>query len=206
MSDLPVKFPEPCAEKWEEMLPTGCNRFCASCNKTIYDLSQYSFDEAETLLHSNDKLCVRAELDLDGSIKLKAKSKISVNRMVAAVSVTAGLLTLSGQAAAAKYRAEGIIAGKIDSSYNKTKVVAIGSNGKKYRAKTRVDGTYEIKRLPPDTYKIEFASNCGYPNEAYQWVGETVVVREKEVTTSNSKDEYECPIIVGMIEIVEVHG
>lgn len=54
-----IRIPEPCGERWEEMQPSGCGRFCAQCQKTLIDFSILTDGEIATLLlkHSGQSLC-----------------------------------------------------------------------------------------------------------------------------------------------------
>ena len=91
MTDLKVTFPEPCAEPWDEMAPAGCNRHCASCDKVIHNLASLTLDEAETLLETEDEVCVRARVKNGGEVTL-APSATSSRRMVAVLGASANLL------------------------------------------------------------------------------------------------------------------
>ncbi|WP_460952284.1 carboxypeptidase-like regulatory domain-containing protein [Spirosoma daeguense] len=42
MNRFSIQIPEPCAESWETMQPDGCGRFCANCQKTVVDYSNFS--------------------------------------------------------------------------------------------------------------------------------------------------------------------
>lgn len=48
-----IRIPEPCGERWEEMQPNGCGRFCAQCQKTLIDFSVLTDGEIANLLQKN---------------------------------------------------------------------------------------------------------------------------------------------------------
>ena len=100
MRDLYVSFPRPCGEKWETMTPAGCARVCGRCDKPVHDLSEYSLEEAETLLRGDPRACVRARVGCDGSVALKPGRRGETRRMMIAVAATAGMLAASVPAAA----------------------------------------------------------------------------------------------------------
>lgn len=39
---LKINIPDPCAENWDTMQPSGCARFCAQCSKTVVDFTATS--------------------------------------------------------------------------------------------------------------------------------------------------------------------
>lgn len=39
MKDIQQVLTDPCLKQWEDMKPSSDGRYCASCNKTIVDLS-----------------------------------------------------------------------------------------------------------------------------------------------------------------------
>src|SRR6185369_252274 len=119
MQDVRVSFPRPCSEKWDEMSPSGCNRHCDRCDKIIHDLERLTLDEAEALLRSESEVCVRAKLDAEGAIQLKASRKPRVGRLVAA---SIGMLAMAAPATAAKPEPSRVIVGHDTSAYFKTKV------------------------------------------------------------------------------------
>ena len=53
-----INIPEPCAEDWDQMTPGERGRFCASCQKTVHDLSAMTRDEARELLARDGDMCV----------------------------------------------------------------------------------------------------------------------------------------------------
>lgn len=56
-----VTIPQPCHEKWDEMLPEAKGRFCSSCEKIVVDFSSMSDDEVKNylLLNTHQKTCGR---------------------------------------------------------------------------------------------------------------------------------------------------
>ena len=153
MSDLRVSFPKPCTEDWESMRPEGCNRFCARCEKTIHDLAQLTFEEAEKLARSADELCVRATLRTDGVVDLKPG--LSARRIIATVGASVGLLAASGQAAAGTQRL-GAIKGEVQGSCGGGgRVIATSADGSVYYAKIGRDDRFKVKRLPAGSYEIK---------------------------------------------------
>jgi hypothetical protein len=211
MTDLRVRLPEPCSERWGDMAQQGCNRFCAECEKTIYDLSSYTFDQAEKLIRSEKQLCVKAKLSDDGTILLKPSTSRQNGRLLA-VAMSACLLATPMQVAAANKQKNGIIEGKVERLRRPTTAIAISPKGKKYKAKLDDDGNYTIKNVPPGSYQLKFQVRCSYRRDDYSFYGDPVVVKESAVVVANaiqstySDGEPSCPIYVGVIEVESGQG
>lgn len=64
-----VYIASPCSVPWESMTGDERERMCASCNKTVYDVSQMTTSEAETLLRSKGTdACLRIFRRFDGTV------------------------------------------------------------------------------------------------------------------------------------------
>ncbi len=73
MSDGPdriyLKVASPCNQSWKEMEGNGATRFCASCQKSVHNLSIMTADEAQGLLERAEEApCVYFHARRDGSI------------------------------------------------------------------------------------------------------------------------------------------
>ena len=92
-----VDVPVPCSESWDEMTGGEKQRFCASCEKDIHNISAMTSREARKLLYeSNEKLCIRIEKDADGKIKTLKKQLHQITRRAPiAASVLSASLTFS---------------------------------------------------------------------------------------------------------------
>lgn len=55
---MKISIPQPCHENWNEMLPEEKGRFCLSCQKCVYDLTNSSDDEILNISKQKD-ICVR---------------------------------------------------------------------------------------------------------------------------------------------------
>lgn len=224
MADIRIKFPSPCGENWNAMSPQGCNRHCAVCDQTIFDLSKLNIESAEALIRSADQLCVRAELDTNGAVKLKQDGQASARRMVAILGAAIGLVATPTVAfaeqeqpseisakvrPAKKLEFHGMITGKMRSY--ETKVIAYG-NGKKYRGKVnKKDMTFSISNLPDGTYSVWF-ENKFWPRCTEERIIESVIVDGAKPAIANEKDaklpenEEGCPIVVGLVTIETAIG
>lgn len=199
MDDLRVSFPAPCRQHWEDMRPVGCNRFCAACSKTIYDLSELTAEEAEALLKEPQKPCVRAQVSRDGSVVLKSSSTVHARKMMVAVTASIGLFTSACETVPQRTAPTGVIAGKVDPKSGVKSVRAVSDSGRTYKAKVLDDGSYRFKPLPYGSYSLKFVSECG------SWNGERVVLRESERSAGEPPETQTC-IIVGMLKIEDSHG
>ena len=184
MNDVRVTFPKPCDQSWDDMAAAGCNRHCAKCDKVIHDLDQLTVDEAERLLDSGREICVRAQLDAGGAVRLKSKG---TRRLIAA---SASLMTFGPQAAAADNRPAGIISGKVTGC--PAQISAVAADGRTYIAKVKINGSYKFKHLPDGRYEISIPGGGGRP------LG-NVVVQNGAKVRFNADDSQNC-IIIGMIE------
>lgn len=66
----------PCTQDWSAMEGDKQQRFCQSCNKTVYNFSQLTDREIEQLVIANEgKLCARITKDSNGVIQTKPAKK-----------------------------------------------------------------------------------------------------------------------------------
>ena len=64
-----IKIATPCAANWEEMQGNDRVRFCAQCERNVYNLSALSQTEALGLINQTEgRLCVRFYQRQDGTI------------------------------------------------------------------------------------------------------------------------------------------
>lgn len=192
MRELQVDFPQPCGENWEAMAASGCNRHCASCDKTIYDLEAHSFEDVEALVAREEPVCVRARIGFDGMVALEPDRRGFGARVVIAAA-SAGLLATAAPAHATD---RGKIVGQIDTSYWGAVVFATDTTGKRYRGGVRGDGRFWIKKLPPGDYVVT-ATSCG--GEAWTVGKVSVAHGETSLPKASEPPEDEC-IIVGVME------
>lgn len=67
-----IRVASPCRADWNEMTGDDRVRACAACNKSVYNLSEMTRDEAEALIVAKEgRLCVRYFQRKDGTILLK---------------------------------------------------------------------------------------------------------------------------------------
>lgn len=85
---IQISISKPCHEKWEEMTPMEKGRFCASCQKKVYDFTNSSDREITTILKNKKSVCghVRlSQLNRDLIIpKEKNKFWLAVNTLILA--------------------------------------------------------------------------------------------------------------------------
>ena len=160
MKELRVHFPTPCAEPWDGMAPQGCNRICASCETTVVDLSELTIEDAERLISTEQSLCVRAEVDRAGQVRLRSNVKRTATRMIATIGVGTALLASTANASGKERVAAGRIAGTVTSQWMDGIVIATSSDGKAYSAKAKLDGKYMIRKLPPGSYAVHYVDSC----------------------------------------------
>lgn len=111
MSKKPSYFdrlfiPNPCPADWNKMTGNDQMRYCADCNKHVYNLSKMTRDRAEALVaRFEGQLCARFERGADGMIVTEEESSavqlISRRASPVASAVVTAILSLSGSAVAA---------------------------------------------------------------------------------------------------------
>jgi len=199
MSDIHLNFPDPCSESWDAMVPSGCGRICATCERPVHDLTRYDVAGIEKLLRDEPGTCVRACIDPSGAIVTKPVPHGNMRRIVAIVGASAGLL-ITSPALARDHRAKGAIVGVVETAAWETTVTARDEHGNSYKVKSKKNHKYRIKNVPPGIYSVEFSTDC---NE--NWVVNDVVVKDGEVNLNGDPGEYGC-IVVGLVEIVQSDG
>jgi len=95
-----IRVASPCSAEWAKMSGDQQVRHCGDCKKNVYNLSEMTREEAETLIIAKEgRLCVRYFQRKDGTILLKDCSiGISYRRRRRAVAVGALALLAGGGA------------------------------------------------------------------------------------------------------------
>lgn len=193
MGDLRISFPNPCGESWDAMQPSGCNRFCATCSETIYDLSELTSQEAETLLREPGKHCVRARVGPDGELVLRPSRSGSSRKILVAIGASIGLLTSACETSPRVPAPTGLIVGKVDPRSGVKSVKAVSDNGRSYRTKVLSDGSFRFRPLPYGSYSLQFNDDCS------TWDGDRVTLQESEHSVKAPQNMGIC-VVVGMAE------
>lgn len=64
-----VKVASPCSARWGQMIGDDRARFCAQCQKNVYNFSKLTADEAATLIREREgSLCARFYQRADGTV------------------------------------------------------------------------------------------------------------------------------------------
>ena len=64
-----IRIASPCQADWNEMYGDDRKRFCGDCKLNVYNLSDMTRDETETLImNAEGRLCVRFYKRIDGSV------------------------------------------------------------------------------------------------------------------------------------------
>ena len=96
-----IRVATPCSADWTKMSGSDRVRACGACNKNVYNLSDMTRDEAESLIIENEgKLCVRYFQRSDGMILLK-DCLVGIRRRRRRRVIAAGAATLLAGASAA---------------------------------------------------------------------------------------------------------
>lgn len=75
MTAVRLPIANPCHEDWDAMDPRARGRFCQSCAKDVHDLAEMTETEAKSVLaaHAGQRICVRYNLDVDGSVRFRSE-------------------------------------------------------------------------------------------------------------------------------------
>jgi hypothetical protein len=192
MADLRVAFPNPCSEPWEGMAPRGCNRHCASCDKTIHDLSALELAEVEDLLESGEGVCVRARVGKDGIVKL-ADAAHGKRRMIAAVGALATLATAACQTVPPESERPNrfYISGILPDYYDGKPVVRSNDGQAWHVAQAYRSAAFRVPDLYPGVYSVTYTA-CGRER-----VLDNIVIRDSSIELGQLEGD-DC-IVVGLI-------
>ncbi len=97
-----VRVAAPCLESWDAMSGTENVRSCERCQHKVYNLSELTSTEAETLLRTSEgRLCVRYYRRADGTVMTKDCSVgVTARRHRRIAQTVAGVAAAVGSAAA----------------------------------------------------------------------------------------------------------
>jgi hypothetical protein len=67
-----LQVASPCKESWDAMTGTDRVRFCSRCGQNVYNISQFTREEAEELIQQSERrLCTRLYRRRDGTVLTK---------------------------------------------------------------------------------------------------------------------------------------
>lgn len=171
-----IDVPEPCSQSWEAMKGGDQSRFCDSCEKDIYNLSEMTRREAKKLIfQSKESVCIRLEKDTRGKVKtLKKQLHQITRRLPIAAGVLAASLTMTSAADAQRRPPVGKVAlnNILDSEStasilgtitdetgavipNAQIVLFDAKNKIVQKTKSNEEGFYELKNIKAGVYKLE---------------------------------------------------
>ncbi len=178
-----IDVPDPCPQSWDAMHGEDKARFCANCEKDIYNFSAMTRNEAKKLLQSKESVCVRIEKSADGKIKTLKKQFHQITRRIPiAAGVLSASLTITAVATAQKRpppprppqprigrmvvtpipdtkstaSVSGIIADISGAIIPNAQIILRDAKSKKYRRTTsNEEGFYEFKTVAASVYEIE---------------------------------------------------
>jgi hypothetical protein len=99
-----LRVASPCHASWASMIGDDRVRFCASCSRSVYNVSAMESAEAEALLCGEGELCVRFYKRADGTVMTadcpEGARKKRTRRVAAALALGGGLFGTSAAAMA----------------------------------------------------------------------------------------------------------
>ena len=182
MAKYNIQLPEPCSEDWNQMTPMEQGRFCAVCEKQIFDFSTYTKEELIKEVQRKGKLCGRVPTQFIHTIEVE-KTKplgLKLNGLVAAAINLLVLTTATAVQGQEKVKVEqqvkesenipeteqqhtkqtfGVIRGKVMDEEEQP-LAGVDIRGRDYdlRTLTNLNGEFELK-IPegyPTKIKVEF--------------------------------------------------
>jgi hypothetical protein len=86
-----IKVPEPCTSNWEAMPGSNRWRYCAKCNRHVYNFSEMTIAEVERLIsESTGRVCARIIQREDGTIETRIIDKRTPWKIPSAIPRIAG--------------------------------------------------------------------------------------------------------------------
>jgi hypothetical protein len=196
-----MTFPQPCSQQWEDMAPAGCNRHCATCDQTIFDLSKLTGEQAEALLRSDPHACVRASITPDGSIRTADFAQRNSRRIFTAIGASVSLAaTACTTTTAPNISPRYHITGTANWTSWQSKFMLRSEAGKIYRTAIDRDNRIKFGNLRPGTYRLSYDGSCDVID-----LGEITVSQDVDLGDIKEASEGDC-IIVGMAKIEEITG
>ena len=101
-----LKIASPCNARWEDMEGSDSSRFCAQCQKNVYNFASMTAEEARAvLLQKEGRVCGRFYQRTDGTL-LTEDCPIGLHRRVRKLATAAALLLFSATTALAVGRSQ----------------------------------------------------------------------------------------------------
>ena len=202
MTDIKVSLPKPCHASWDAMTPRGCNRHCSACDTIIHDLSLMTVDQAEALLDSSERICVRASVSRNGTVRTVNPPGRRSRRMVATIGTAVLLATAACQSVALppvspRYQ----ISGQLQQAGWATTARLTSSDGRTRTMKIRGDRQFRFGNLRPGTYSLAIVGGCGEPT----MVHDIVVSSDLDLGDIAVNDGEDC-IIIGVMQRADHDG
>ncbi|RWX01486.1 carboxypeptidase-like regulatory domain-containing protein [Flavobacterium cerinum] len=198
---IQISIPSPCHENWQQMTAVDKGRFCASCEKKVFDFTNSSDREIASILKNTENACGRFSLTQIDRDLIVPKEKSAV--WVAASAAVISLLTVGTNQALAQTplsteqhqnnntrivlgkvaSPRPIITGTVSNSLGEVLPGALikiknSSIGKQ----ADLDGRFSIEANPGEVLQISY---IGYKDENYT-VNET-----KQITIIMNEEEYQ---------------
>jgi hypothetical protein len=193
--ELRVSFPAPCTEPWDGMAPRGCDRHCASCDTIVHDLAKLTADQAERLLDSGEKICVRAEIDRTGRVKTAEIGRTASRPLLTCAGASLSLLAAACQTTPGGRMEGGFdLSGEVPSYPWTVKAAITSPDGETVGLHIGRDRRFDVHDLRPGTYKLVFTDSCNQVQEI-----DGVLIADRDVDLGKLQFETRC-IVVGQMQ------
>ncbi len=95
-----MRIDERCDQSWDTMPPVADGRHCERCDHAVVDLSRATRAQAEALLRTRDRVCVRARVRENGDLHFQPPKPSVARRFVGGLVLAAGLQACSSGSSA----------------------------------------------------------------------------------------------------------
>ena len=201
---IQISIPTPCHEDWQQMIPVEKGRFCATCQKKVFDFTNSSDREITAAFKQNKQLCGRflnTQLNRD-LVEPKAKNSLWIAAsagILSLISVNEGtaqtpMSTEQHQAQVntsvtnTKFPEPKTISGTVSDETGPLSGALVLIKGTETVVQTDIDGKFSISANKGDILEISYV---GFGTQ--------------QITVTNSKDYHVVLMesgILGMVEFI----
>ena len=171
---IQISIPKPCHENWQEMTPTEKGRFCASCQKKVYDFTKATDIDIAAALKNDKNLCGRFnanQLERDLVVPKEKKSLWIAASFTALLGLTTTAVSAQEKAGTEQHEkvdyppksetdvlteSKRIVSGIVSDEGGVLPRVSIVNLSNNHSVQTDLEGRYKIEAVKGDTLVFQF--------------------------------------------------